>query len=200
MPLRSVLVTVPSGRFTESTMPAPSKRARILEAAARIVEIDGAAHLTIDAVAAAAGVSKGGVLYHFPTKLALLEGMLERLLEQIAERAESWRESGAGEPNGALIARIQEEHEQQPSERAMARAILAAAAENPDLLAGARAQVEQAFAEAAAGSRPAEVGWTLLLAVEGLRFLDMLKLLPLSPQDRERVHTHLLSLAREHGR
>ena len=180
-------------------MPAPSKRARILEAAARIVEIDGAAHLTIDAVAASAQVSKGGVLYHFPTKLALLEGMLERLLEQIRQRTDTWREANTEAPNAALVARILEEHEQHAGERAMARAILAAAAENPDLLDSARVQVEQSFAEAADGSTPSELGWVLLLAVEGLRFLDMLKLLPLSPAERESVHACLLTLAREHA-
>lgn len=181
-------------------MPAPSKRARILEAAARIVEVDGAAHLTIDAVAAAARVSKGGVLYHFPSKLALLEGMLGRLLEQVSERTDNWLTPHAGEPNAALLARILEEHDQSPAERAMSRAILAAAAENPDLLHGARAQVAHSFAQAAEGSDPAELGWVLLLAVEGLRFLDMLKLLPLSRPERERVHAYLLALARSHGR
>ncbi|MGE0624926.1 MAG: TetR/AcrR family transcriptional regulator [Pseudomonadales bacterium] len=181
-------------------MPAPSKRALILEAAARIVEVDGAAHLTIDSVAAAARVSKGGVLYHFPTKLALLEGMLDRLLMQMRERRDAWRASHAGEPNSALVARILEEHAQQPSERAMARAILAAAAENPDLLDDARAEAARSFAEAAEGSDPQALGWVLLLAVEGLRFLDMLKLLPLAAQEREQVHAYLLSLAREHGR
>lgn len=43
---------------------------------------DGAAHLTLDAVAAEAGLSKGGILYHFPTKDALIRGMVDRLIEQ----------------------------------------------------------------------------------------------------------------------
>ncbi|HEY5646378.1 MAG TPA: TetR/AcrR family transcriptional regulator [Pseudomonadales bacterium] len=181
-------------------MPAPSKRARILESAARIVETDGAAHLTIDAVAAAASVSKGGVLYHFPTKQALLEGMLERLIEDIGSRTEAWRASHPAERNAALLARIVEEHEQRPTERAMSRAILAAAAENPELLDGARLVVEQSFSEGAEGTQPTEMGWILLLAVEGLRFLDMLKLLPLSSSERSRVHDYMLALAREHAR
>ena len=181
-------------------MPAPSKRAKILEAAASIVEAEGAAHLTIDAVACTARVSKGGVLYHFPTKQALLEGMLESLLEQVAARTDAWRASHGSASNGALVARILEEHGQQPGERAMSRAILAAAAENPDLLQGTRDLVRQSFAEAADGSKPPELGWVLLLAVEGLRFLDMLKLLPLSVRERDRVHAYLLDLARNHAR
>ena len=49
-----------------------SARERILEAAERVITEVGAAHLTLDAVAQAAGVSKGGLLYHFPSKESLL--------------------------------------------------------------------------------------------------------------------------------
>jgi AcrR family transcriptional regulator len=57
-----------------------AKREAVLDAAESLVMIRGAAHLTMDAVAARAGVSKGGVLHHFPTKSDLINGMLERLL------------------------------------------------------------------------------------------------------------------------
>jgi AcrR family transcriptional regulator len=176
-----------------------NKRSLILDSAAQIVEQSGAAHLTIDAVAAVAGVSKGGVLYHFPSKQALLEGMLERLMEQMTERTNVQRERHSEYGNAALIARIIEEHDQQPAERAMSRAILAAAAENPELLAPARVVVQDAFDEAAAGSRSSEMGWVLQLATEGLRFLEMLNLLPLSAGERRRIHSHLLELAKAHS-
>jgi AcrR family transcriptional regulator len=177
-------------------MPAPSKRALILEAAAGIVETSGAAHLTMDAVAAAASVSKGGVLYHFPSKQALLEGMLEHLITQMTARTAAHRKADADHGNAALVAHIVEEHDQSPTDRAMSRAILAAAAEDPELLAPAREVINQAFEHAGAGSEPPEMGWVLLLAAEGLRFLEMLKLLPLSAAERSRVHDHMLKLAK----
>lgn len=43
---------------------------------------DGVGHLTLEAVAAEAGLSKGGVLYNYPNKDALIRGMVERLIEQ----------------------------------------------------------------------------------------------------------------------
>ncbi len=43
-------------------------RSALLDAAERVVLRDGAGQLTMDAVAAEAGVSKGGVLYAFPSK------------------------------------------------------------------------------------------------------------------------------------
>lgn len=176
-----------------------SKRALILESAANIVETSGAAHLTIDAVASAASISKGGVLYHFPSKQALLEGMLERLLEQYAARKAAHRQAQDESVNAALLAHILAEYEQTPAERAMSRAILAAAAEDPELIAPARAVIKDAFEDTAAGSNPPEMGWVLLLATEGLRYLEMLKLLPLSEVERQRIHTHLIDLAKAHS-
>ena len=61
--------------------PSISSKQRILQAAASVVDESGAAHLTLEAVAEAAGLSKGGLLYHFPNKRALLSGMLEYLLD-----------------------------------------------------------------------------------------------------------------------
>lgn len=56
---------------------ATSSREAILDAAANVIVNSGVLSLTIDAVAKAAGLSKGGVLYHFSSKEALLRGMLE---------------------------------------------------------------------------------------------------------------------------
>jgi len=57
-------------------------RKRLLGAAAAVVRRDGAKALTLDAVAAQAGVSKGGLLYHFASKRELLDAMLDGWLEE----------------------------------------------------------------------------------------------------------------------
>lgn len=56
-------------------------RDRLLDATRRILVDSGAGHLTLDAVAELAQVSKGGLLYHFPSKSALIEGLAGRLRE-----------------------------------------------------------------------------------------------------------------------
>lgn len=53
-------------------------RDKVLDAAESVVSKVGAAALTIDAVAKAAGITKGGVQYCFGTKGALIDAMLER--------------------------------------------------------------------------------------------------------------------------
>lgn len=53
-------------------------RNQVLDAAERIVLERGAAELTIDALAQAAGITKGGVQYCFGTKAGLIDAMVER--------------------------------------------------------------------------------------------------------------------------
>ena len=51
---------------------------------------------TLDAVAAAAGVSKGGLLYHFPSKDALVDGLAEHLETLAADDAQLMRAAPEG--------------------------------------------------------------------------------------------------------
>ncbi len=52
----------------------------MLESAATIAGRDGIASLSLNAVAYEAGVSKGGLLHHFPNKQALIFALFARLL------------------------------------------------------------------------------------------------------------------------
>ncbi|GAA1528627.1 AcrR family transcriptional regulator [Microbacterium ginsengiterrae] len=61
-------------------MPRPPRaRERVLDAFERILIDDGERTATLDATAKAAGVSKGGLLYHFASKDDLAAGLLARL-------------------------------------------------------------------------------------------------------------------------
>jgi AcrR family transcriptional regulator len=65
-----------------------SAKDRILDSFEDILIKEGERAATMDAVAAAAGVSKGGLLYHFPSKEAMVEGLCARLAALTAEDAE----------------------------------------------------------------------------------------------------------------
>src|SRR3954462_3815196 len=58
---------------------------RLLNAAGAVVSRDGPQALTLDAVAAEAGVSKGGLLYHFGTKQELIEALVARWLSEFQD-------------------------------------------------------------------------------------------------------------------
>ncbi|MCI2237814.1 TetR/AcrR family transcriptional regulator [Paenibacillus sp. TRM 82003] len=57
---------------------APSTREKLLDAFSELLVAAGSRAATLDAVAAAAGVSKGGLLYHFGSKDALVDGLVHR--------------------------------------------------------------------------------------------------------------------------
>lgn len=56
-----------------------SGRERVLDAYTELLLDGGPAAATLDAVARKAGISKGGLLHHFGSKEALLQGLLDRL-------------------------------------------------------------------------------------------------------------------------
>lgn len=60
----------------------PSNRAKILQAAVAVVEREGVSRLTLEAAAEEAGITKGGLLYHFETRDALLTAIHQLLSEE----------------------------------------------------------------------------------------------------------------------
>jgi AcrR family transcriptional regulator len=73
-----------------------SARDRILDSFVAIVCEDGERVATLDAVAARAGVSKGGLLYHFGSKAALVTGLCERLADLSAIDVDRMRDADDG--------------------------------------------------------------------------------------------------------
>src|SRR5689334_20943914 len=61
-------------------------RETVLKAAAQIIIRLGIGAFTIEAVAKEAGVTKGGVLHHFPSKEALIEGLIDDVTEMFQRR------------------------------------------------------------------------------------------------------------------
>lgn len=73
-----------------------SARDRVLDALQEILLTEGIAAATLEAVAERAGVSKGGLLYHFRSKEALYDGLLDRLrASSQADAAELRAEPGS---------------------------------------------------------------------------------------------------------
>ena len=62
----------------------PRARRRVLDAFEELILGDGERAATLDAIAAAAGVSKGGLLYHFGTKEDLVTGLVARMEDHLA--------------------------------------------------------------------------------------------------------------------
>lgn len=83
MPVRRPLVVVPS--IVEPLSPTAT---RILEAAKRLLAEKGFSAVTLEAIAAEAGVNKAATRYHFGSKAGLLEALVDEIvLDECASMA-----------------------------------------------------------------------------------------------------------------
>ncbi len=171
-------------------------RERLLDAAETVVLEQGILKLTLDSVALAGGVSKGGLLYHFASKEALLRAMVERQvarwevsLDQHLDRLD--KTSAA--PVEAYVAACTNETDRS---RALWAAMMAAFATAPDLIDPLRKSYENHLRRLrdSDGSFPRLTA--LSLACDGLWLQELFGLLPLSAGDRQAVIAEIITLAR----
>ncbi|KQP62609.1 TetR family transcriptional regulator [Methylobacterium sp. Leaf465] len=119
----------------------------ILDAAERLIRRMGTRTLTIDAVAAEASLSKGGVLHHYASKDALISALAERKLREIRESVAAHEvEQGPG-PAALPLALIAHARQVYADEDGFPRALLLASAENPEAFAGFNAFLKQRLAQ-----------------------------------------------------
>lgn len=71
---------------------------RIADAAYELFYREGFAHVGVDAIAEAAGITKRTLYYHFESKDALLAEVLRLQHELMLERIEKWAARAAGNP------------------------------------------------------------------------------------------------------
>jgi len=177
-------------------MSRPSCKERILECADIVALEGGAANLTLDAVAERAGVSKGGVLYHFPTKDALLAGMVARQLEMARTRRIGLA-GGDDSPGAAARADILATLTRPKEDNRVSAALLAAVANQPRLLEPALCFHRERFLAIAGEGADDTFAQRAMaaLAADGLFFLELLQISPFSPAQREALLSALLAHA-----
>jgi AcrR family transcriptional regulator len=172
--------------------PRGDTRQRLLDAAAAVVRRDGAGALTLDAVAAEAGVSKGGLLYHFRSKRDLLDAMLEGWVEEFATEIAA-AEEGKGFAHGYVKA--SDMSTWAAAERATEFGLLAAMVDEPGTLERVRARYAAWQNQLAAQAADPVDATVARLAADGLWLNDLLGLAPPAGELREQVMERMLGLA-----
>jgi AcrR family transcriptional regulator len=158
-------------------------RAKLLDAAGAVIRRDGPQALTLDAVAAQAGVSKGGLLYHFKSKRELLDGLVGRWMDDFQRDIDA--ESG----NFArrYVAANDGAHAEEVG-------MLAALVADPQVLAAVRDRHETWQDRVTSeGGDPVDAT-VARLAADGLWLADLLGTAPPRGELRERVLARLLEL------
>ncbi|MET0499387.1 MAG: TetR/AcrR family transcriptional regulator [Steroidobacteraceae bacterium] len=173
-------------------------RERILEAAERVVTEVGAARLTLDGVAHEAGVSKGGLLYHFPSKESLLTALAQRYVDSmkhcIGAAKSTMSDSVPGRDLKACILGVLGSD---PRSKAMGAALLAAAANDLTLLEVIRTRIYDHTAEIAASKADFARAAVVTLAIDGLKLRESLRISSFTDEQREQVVNELLKIAEE---
>jgi AcrR family transcriptional regulator len=171
-----------------------SLRDRILEAADQVARERGVANLTLDLVAEQASVSKGGLLYHFATKEALLSGMIDRSIDRYRALLHAALDEHGNDYRGYLKASLSA-HKNCDEGSECSRALFAAAANFPDMPERARKDVKEHYDRLRLDPSRFESAALLSLALDGLHFLELLKLSPFSAEEREALLNRLLKVA-----
>ncbi len=187
-------------------MQAPSKRSNsrelILDAAEALVLDAGAAHLTLDAVAERAGISKGGLLYNYATKEALLQAMITRHVERITEaQAETLAQLPPGPGRELRACLLTALNDGKCSEgKRLGVSMIAASANEPRLLEPIRELQRRRLGhllEASAAGLDFGRTAAVSLAVDGLMLTEMLQTSPYDPAQRQRVVAQLVRMIDE---
>jgi squalene-hopene/tetraprenyl-beta-curcumene cyclase len=161
--------------------PAPDTRNAILNTAQGLIETEGLNALTLERVARDAGLSKGGLLYHFSSKEQLMEACVERLISRLT--------SATRQASGSR-ALIESRLEGEPEILAVLTAALVA---NPAMLDRLRDEYQ---ARQRIFEQDADNAMLAHLAAEGLAFCEQFGLVTLSSEKRAKIAHQILALTK----
>lgn len=171
-----------------------SRRGEILAAACLIAKTQGVDKLTLEAVAKKAGVSKGGLLHHFPNKEALIKSMVEDQTDRFVSDFRSRAAKNAGTEGAWSRAYVESTSADIQNGNGLGTALITALFTNPELLT--RYQEEYSAWQKHIendGIDPA-VATLVRLAADGLWFSEMFGLGTLDGELRDSVIRRLVEM------
>lgn len=159
----------------------------LLEAAEHIIRTRGAAALSFDAIAKAAGVSKGGVQGVFGTKEALLHALFEYLDGGYEELFKTSLRQGASAVDAYVDAFLNADSSISQRVASLSLAIT----QEPETRAIAKGWYEQTFRELSADTATGRAEILKLCALEGAMMMRSMELLPLTEAEWDSVLAEL---------
>ena len=170
---------------------------KILRAANALILEQGVAHLTLEAVAQQAGVSKGGLLYHFPHKEALIKGLLNYLAQDFDQELERQLEAEPDRDKSGSWLRAYIRASFMPSQNPsnVDAGLLAAVTLNPELLVSVRQNFKDWQTQVEQDGLDPALATVIRLAADGLWLAELLELGAPNPALREQVVAKLLELS-----
>lgn len=171
----------------------PSARDKILDATLALVQEIGVPAITLEAVAERAGVSKGGLLYHFPFKEQLMRAANEYLIGRRIQARQAVYEELAPHPNRALKAYVLASVTNRAGNDAISTKLLSAGS----MQDASSEPIKRYFAERFPPFAD-DVGFELAAlahaATEGLWFMEMHGVSPFTKKQREALVATIVSI------
>ncbi|SIR80680.1 transcriptional regulator, TetR family [Janthinobacterium sp. TND4EL3] len=174
-----------------------SAKQRLIDVAAEIVSTQGVQALTLEGVAAAAGVTKGGLIYHFKTKDDLLEAVVKAMLEDWGQRNRA-KAILAGNSSGDLLrAMIDDTLDMKPGEKQLMSNLLAAASNYPHLLGPVRDLYDHLYSDFANSGPHNGTALVIAAALDGILMLQLLDFHRFNEHERNAIRLALYTLAKQ---
>jgi AcrR family transcriptional regulator len=169
--------------------PRTNSRERILAAAAEVARETGPGSVSLDAVAQRAGVSKGGLLYNFPSKAALMKGLVASYVDAFERDLE--QAVAAGEPLVSAYLRLAAEASDEDDTAAW---IFSAVAEDPNFLEPVKRHRERLLNRLKAHSPDTAGILVAFFAVEGLHSMKLFDTTLVSAEERALIFERLRAI------
>ena len=167
-------------------------RQKVLDAARRIVESKGAGHLTFDELATESGVTRGGITYHFPTKEALLKGLIEADIADWERAANEASPEKACEKTATILGHLRCNLDTDDiRHRRYVSGMMSAAMVDLSLLDRVREHQRRTF-EGWDWSDEDLMRYVVLMASEGVFWQELFDMNPLPPD----IHARVVALIR----
>jgi AcrR family transcriptional regulator len=165
-------------------------RDRILDAAEAVILESGGRSFTLDAVAARARISKGGLVYSFATKDDLVHAALEREMARFQEAVRRRVGGGPIGPVELVLAHIEEALEEDDDATQMAAFLITALVHAPDMLEPVRRYYRDLLDPLRSKGDDMHEVRHALLAVEGIFLLRGLGFVEVSADEQKSVLLH----------
>jgi AcrR family transcriptional regulator len=189
----------PDGMLRRIMLKTPDTRDRLLDAAETVVAARGVSALSLDAVAAEAGVSKGGLLHHFRSKEALLAGLVERMaaeMRAIFDAVVAAQPPGPGRHTRGVIAwALHSAPERAERDLRIAAALLSAHAHDPKLIDPIRIEHARIRAQVEDDGLPPGHAHVVMAAADGLFLAKVFGLWTPTPEQAAAMERVMRALA-----
>ncbi|MBP1749785.1 MAG: HTH-type transcriptional regulator RutR [Deltaproteobacteria bacterium] len=174
--------------------PRASSYNNIIDAAEAVVIEAGASHMTLEAVAARAGISKGGLLHHFPNKVALLVAMVEHQIKMHQDARKKVLKNIPKGPCRELKSFIIAARNRNPMHNRLGASLSAAISHDPRLNEPIQKVIRESYAKFTTSDIGFEKAAIIALAVDGMRLQEMLSISPFNEEEQSRILDQLLRL------